>query len=154
MCSSFFILFFERKSLKYVVHYQLRGFAQSNLQKDRIRIERGGCRLGNLPRQRHLLSCSATGGRWRVNVFHWGGAHWLTGGKLHGIQENICQREPLGAGAVTQIPERRWRQRWSVRDAERNTNRGQRDRPRVRNSSPQQSVELCGHWLNPQLFVD
>lgn len=62
--------------------------------------------LWNLPWLGQLLPCCATGRCWWVDVFHRGGAHWLTGGKLHGILEDICQRKPLGAWAITQIPER------------------------------------------------
>lgn len=72
--------------------------------------------LWNLPLLGQLLSCCATGGRWWVNVFHWGGAHWLTGGKLHGILEDICQRKPLGAWAITQIPEREQRESGGVKE--------------------------------------
>lgn len=70
---------------------------------------------GNLPRLGQRLSCCAARGRWGVNVFHWGRAHWLTGGKLHGVLENVCQRKPLGARAITQISERGCRVRCSPR---------------------------------------
>ena len=143
------------------------GHSHEFRKEERRWWQTAGHLLWNLPWWGELLSCRATRGRRWVDVFHWGGAHRLTGGKLHGILEDICQRAPLGAGAITQIPERQQREgeRRCQRDAgkprQRDTskNRGQDDRCRggtvkVRNYSAGLSREHCWPWLNTQVWLE